>query len=56
MSTVYLIIGIVTGLAGFLMLFMAMSSSPFVKARDKKLREQAAEHHHGSRIDTNHYQ
>jgi hypothetical protein len=56
MSAVYLIIGIVTGLAGFLMLFAAMSSSPFLKARDQKLREKAAEHHHGNRVDMHHDQ
>ncbi|MFY0542583.1 hypothetical protein [Brevibacillus sp. H7] len=46
MSTVYLILGIITGLAGFGMLFMAMSSSPFLKARNKKLREKSLENHH----------
>jgi hypothetical protein len=45
MSMGYLILGIITGLAGFGMLFMAMSSSPILKAREKKLREQALENH-----------
>jgi len=46
MSIGYLVLGIITGLAGFTMLFMAMSSSPFLKARKKQLREQALQHHH----------
>ncbi len=46
MNTLYLILGIVTGAAGVIMLLMAMSSSPFLKARDKKLREKRLENHH----------
>jgi hypothetical protein len=56
MSTLYLLIGIVTGAAGFLMLFAAMSDSPFRKERERKLREKAAEHHLGNRFDTHHHQ
>jgi hypothetical protein len=45
MSTLYLIIGIVLGLAGFGMLFYAMASSPLLRKRDRDLRKKSAEHH-----------
>lgn len=35
MSMTYLIIGIVTGAAGIVMLLLAMTSSPAIKAKDK---------------------
>ncbi len=45
MSTLYLIIGIVLGLAGFGVLFYAMASSPLQRKRDQELRKKSAEHH-----------
>ncbi|EJL46266.1 hypothetical protein BAG01nite_11340 [Brevibacillus agri] len=44
-STIYLIIGIVLAIAGFGMLFAAMSSSPVLKKNREKRRRQAAENH-----------
>lgn len=44
-STMYLIIGILLALAGFGMLFAAMSSSPILKKRKQERRRKAAENH-----------
>ncbi|CAJ1001650.1 MULTISPECIES: hypothetical protein [Brevibacillus] len=49
MSTLYLIIGIVLGLAGFGMLFYAMSNSPLKQKRDQALRKKSAEQHRGAK-------
>ncbi|GED69162.1 hypothetical protein BRE01_28640 [Brevibacillus reuszeri] len=45
MSTFYLIIGIVLGVAGFGMLLAAMTSSPLVKQRKLERQRKAAENH-----------
>ncbi|GIO09116.1 hypothetical protein J31TS6_51440 [Brevibacillus reuszeri] len=45
MSTLYLIIGIVLGVAGFGMLLFAMTSSPLVKQRKLERQRKAAENH-----------
>jgi hypothetical protein len=44
-STMYLIIGIVLALAGFGMLFAAISSSPVLKKNRQERRKKAAENH-----------
>lgn len=44
-STMYLIIGIVLGIAGFGMLFAAMATSPFLKKSKEKRKRIAAENH-----------
>jgi H+/Cl- antiporter ClcA len=44
-NTLYLIIGIVCGVAGFLMLFVALSDSPFLKHRKKQIRNDSYDQH-----------
>jgi H+/Cl- antiporter ClcA len=44
-NTLYLIIGIVCGVAGFLMLFVALSDSPFLKHRKKQFRKDSYDQH-----------